>query len=98
MTDRQKLGVAFWATVVLAVVLVGYPLSVGPAAWIVEESKPGDWGWDVYHAAYYPLLRIYDLDYDYRVPESENGGGLFHRALNWYLSLWGGGPWDYVDT
>jgi hypothetical protein len=30
MTDRKKLGVTFWATVVL-VVLLAYPLSMGPA-------------------------------------------------------------------
>ena len=31
MTDRKKPGVAFWATVVVVVVLVAYPLSFGPA-------------------------------------------------------------------
>lgn len=31
MTDRKKPGVAFWATVGLVVMLVGYPLSFGPA-------------------------------------------------------------------
>ena len=30
MTDRMKSGVAFWATVALVVVLVGYPLRFGP--------------------------------------------------------------------
>jgi hypothetical protein len=30
-SDRKKPGVAFWATVVLVAVLVGYPLSFGPA-------------------------------------------------------------------
>jgi hypothetical protein len=29
--DRKKPGVAFWATVVVVVVLVLYPLSIGPA-------------------------------------------------------------------
>jgi len=31
MTVRKKPGVAFWATVVMVVVLVLYPLSFGPA-------------------------------------------------------------------
>jgi hypothetical protein len=31
--DRKQPGVAFWATVALVVVLVGYPLSFGPACW-----------------------------------------------------------------
>jgi len=29
--SRKKPGVAFWATVVVVVVLVGYPLNFGPA-------------------------------------------------------------------
>jgi hypothetical protein len=33
MTDRKKPGVAFWATVVVVVGLVAYPLSFGPACW-----------------------------------------------------------------
>src|SRR5262245_29364126 len=37
MTDRNKPGVAFWATVVVVVVLVAYPLSFGPACWITSR-------------------------------------------------------------
>jgi hypothetical protein len=37
-SDRKKPGVAFWATVVLVVVLVGYPLSFGPAAWLAIRT------------------------------------------------------------
>jgi hypothetical protein len=33
VTDRKKPGVAFWATVVVVVALVGYPLSFGPFLW-----------------------------------------------------------------
>jgi hypothetical protein len=32
-TARKKPGVAFWATVVAGVLLVGYPLSIGPVKW-----------------------------------------------------------------
>jgi hypothetical protein len=38
MTDRKKPGVAFWATVVVVVVLVAYPLSFGLACWIVSRA------------------------------------------------------------
>jgi hypothetical protein len=38
MTDRKKPGVAFWAAVVLVVVLVGYPLSFGPACWLADRQ------------------------------------------------------------
>ena len=34
MTDRKKPGVAFWATVVVVVALVGYPLSWGPVLYL----------------------------------------------------------------
>jgi len=39
-TDRKKPGVAFWTTVVLAVVLLGYPASFGPACWIDSRIGP----------------------------------------------------------
>ena len=36
--DRKKPGVAFWATVVVVVALVAYPLSFGPACWMVRRG------------------------------------------------------------
>ena len=39
-SDRKKPGVAFWATVALVVVLVGYPLSFGPACWWLAKIVP----------------------------------------------------------
>lgn len=41
MTSRQKPGVAFWTTVVLTVMLVGYPLSFGPACWVTSRANAG---------------------------------------------------------
>jgi len=37
-SDRKKPGVAFWTTVVVVVLLVGYPLSFGPACWISSRT------------------------------------------------------------
>jgi hypothetical protein len=37
--DRKKPGWAFWTTVAVVVVLVGYPLSFGPACWIVAWAN-----------------------------------------------------------
>jgi hypothetical protein len=53
MTDRKKPGVAFWATVALVVVLVGYPLSFGPACWLMyrEMLTPED-----VYCAYRPVI------------------------------------------
>jgi hypothetical protein len=44
MTDPKKSGVAFWATVVLLALFVAYPLSFGPACWLVSRANAGaDW-------------------------------------------------------
>ena len=37
-SDRKKPGVAFWATVVVVVMLVGYPVSFGPACWMTKRD------------------------------------------------------------
>src|SRR5262245_57352865 len=57
MTDRKKPGVAFWSTVLVAVVLL-YPISFGPACWITSRTvigapavslayRPMMWAWEV---------------------------------------------------
>jgi hypothetical protein len=42
MTSRKKPGVAFWATVVVTVALILYPLSFGPACWWFSTTEPLD--------------------------------------------------------
>ncbi len=44
MTSLKHLSAAFWATVVVVVVLVGYPLSFGPACWLTKSgcTTPND--------------------------------------------------------
>src|SRR5262245_25984190 len=55
MTDRKKPTAGFW-TVALVVVLVGYPLSFGPACWVTSRTgfgasviptiyRPMTWAW-----------------------------------------------------
>ena len=36
MTDRKKPTAGFWIIVALVAVLVGYPLSFGPAVWLAD--------------------------------------------------------------
>jgi hypothetical protein len=78
-SSRKKPGVAFWATVVVVVVLVllAYPLSFGPACWIV--ARPGtseqDFG-PVLRTIYWPLGRIIYR----RTP-------IASPALVWYVKL-----------
>src|SRR5262245_45494980 len=54
-SDRKKPGVAFWATVMMVVGLVGYPLSIGPAFWITSRTG---FGGDAVSVLYQPLLLL----------------------------------------
>jgi hypothetical protein len=38
MTDRKHPSAALWITVALVVVVVGYPLSFGPACWLASRN------------------------------------------------------------
>jgi hypothetical protein len=63
MTDRKKPGVAFWATVVVVVVLVGYPLSMGLSYRMLIRYSPGDLEsreWIAYRTVYAPIIWVYD--------------------------------------
>ena len=53
--DRKKPGVAFWATVVLLVLLVGYPLSAGPFMWLYSREYVPDWADAPVACIYAPL-------------------------------------------
>ena len=73
-TDRKKPGVPFWATVWLAVVLLGYPLSLLPIVWLDNRDMiPGEgaaheivWGYCA------PVRWLHD-----------NGPGWFRAFLRW---------------
>jgi len=53
-SDHKKPGVAYWATVVVVVVLVAYPLSFGPACWIAWRAASAA---PVIATIYSPLIR-----------------------------------------
>src|SRR5436190_14665700 len=72
MTDRKKPGVAFWATVGIVVVLVGYPLSFGPACWITSRT---DVGVSSLPIVYLPLIRA--MSRSERIAD----------ALDWYAQF-----------
>jgi hypothetical protein len=76
MTDREKPTAGFWITVALVAVLVGYPLSIGPAAWICTGIGDPYWAVDAFHSVYAPILWIY-----HEGPES------FNDALTWYCNV-----------
>jgi hypothetical protein len=54
MTDRKKPTAGFWITVALVAVLVGYPLSFGPACWVSSHLGHGA---DLVTTAYGPLRK-----------------------------------------
>jgi hypothetical protein len=56
MTDHKKPGWAFWA-VVLVVVLVGYPLSLGPVNWLYMRGWISQPALDTIDYIYTPLDR-----------------------------------------
>jgi hypothetical protein len=86
MTDHKKPGMAFWATVAMVVVLIGYPLSFGPACWWF--TKPLE-----VPIASYVTVRQTPVIYQpigwlaQFVPDS------FGRVINWYATV---GAGDYA--
>jgi len=78
--NHNKPGAAFWATVVVVVVLVAYPLSMGPTLRLRDDGvAPFRHWWDT---AYAPMLRFY------------RSGPRVHRAMKCYLQLWLPYPFD----
>ncbi len=78
MTSRKKPGVAFWATVGLVVVLAAYPLSFGPAIWVIEHNDlPAAWAFDAAEVLYRPILWL-----------EETGPKPISHAIDWYVELW----------
>jgi hypothetical protein len=51
----KKPGAAFWITVALVVMLVGYPLSFGPACWISSRVECGE---TAVSRIYQPVMRL----------------------------------------
>jgi hypothetical protein len=89
MTDRKKPGIAFWATVVIAVAFVGYPLSIGPACWVSSRANCGA---ATVSVVYRPLAC--------GMPRSER----FTDVVSWYSELaaahewgWSNGTWSKVE-
>ena len=94
MTDRNKPGLAFWATVVSIVALL-YPLSFGPMVWLEDSgSLPRGSRETIYHV-YGPLV---DCALDRKHPIAQ--GLLWWAVLgcdnrSGWLTLWMIQP--YVD-
>jgi hypothetical protein len=80
--NSRKPTAGFWITVALVAVLVGYPLSFGPACWISSRSGIGV---SVVNSAYQPMLGL-----------AFNGPDVIQRGTLWYGKLMADGRWTVV--
>jgi hypothetical protein len=76
-SDPKKPGVAFWATVVAVVVLVVYPLGIGPIEWLFRHHLLGESVRQVLLIVYLPIIWAH-----------EHGPGVIRRVLDWYMGFW----------
>ena len=82
MSDRKKPGVACWIVVALIAVLVGYPLSFGPACWISSRTTLGaDW----LPCGYRPVISGLNLK-----------PTRLAAAIQWYARLGAAPGWQWV--
>jgi len=74
--DRKTTGAGFWITVVVVVMLVAYPLSFGPACWLLASD----------------ILSYHQVECIFRplVYMTFNGPEIAQQSLRLYLSLWNG--------
>ncbi len=82
MADRKKPGVAFYATVMLVVVL-SYVASFGPACWITSRANVGN---RVVSVVYRPLLMLADT-----------GIAGVDGALLWYAYVGSPDEWAWAS-
>jgi hypothetical protein len=84
---KKKGGVAFWATVVVVVVLVGYPISLGPLCWLTSRMN---FGGQVVSILYRPLTAAIS-----------RAGPTYAKvgdAFVWYSMLGANRNWGWVET
>ena len=78
MTDRKKPGVAFWATVMVVVVLA-YVLSIGPVEFLYFKLGEPTWLQSTANFIYTPLALTLD-----NCPEVIDD--MFQRYENWWTA------------
>jgi hypothetical protein len=79
--ERKKPGVAFWATVVVGM-LIGYPLSLGPACWLYHKAGGPDW-------FYYLIQIIWDPLYWVIAHTPDPVAQWLQASLRSYADWWG---------
>ena len=94
-SSRKQPGVAFWATVVVVVVLL-YVASFGPACWIASRSRSGG---SALAVAYLPIvmsMTVNESDYHPRKSEPRGIYCLYPEgAVNSYAQLCAAEGWGW---
>jgi len=80
--SRKKPGVTFWATLVVVVVLVGYPLSIGPATWLASRNYLNAWLYQTYCRPMLGFLAFVSRIGPEPLPRR------IASATDWYIHLW----------
>ncbi len=81
MTSRKHPSAAFWATAMVVVALLGYPLSFGPACSLASHTRIGR---ETVATVYQPLIQCWD-----------NGPKPISRALGWWMSRTRASEWHW---
>ena len=76
--DRNKSDASFWTTVVVITVglVLAYPLSLGPVAWILNRIEMPEWVMTALVIFYMPLQRLCEVSEPAKT------------AILWYEALW----------
>src|SRR5258708_6951300 len=77
---KKKPRVAFWATATVVGLIVGYPLSVGPAASLCSLLGMPLWSAKIYNFVYHPIIY-----FDNHEPRSV--GRVFARYVEWCAGM-----------
>jgi len=75
MTSTHKPTSALWITLALVVMLVVYPLSFGPACWLMVNHLPPV-AVTILLVPYMPLMLVAETNEP------------MHELLQWYVDLW----------
>ena len=86
MTDRNQFSVSFWATVVVVVALLAYPLSFGPACWLTSRTGVGV---RLIPAIYRPLI--------WASLANGRGATSIGAVLVWYTELGASKGWGWTS-
>jgi hypothetical protein len=77
-----KKPATFWATLALVAILVGYPLSFGPAFWVSSQLESGT---PFVTSVYKPILRAW-----------LRGPAAVRAIIIWYARLGAKPDWDFT--